>query len=750
MIVLLVLVLGIFFALLWDLLFGLEIMIFPGVLILVVGWALGRRLQRLTWLLGFLSMAAYLFLNWLMVHPSDYVGMQYPQILGVLIFIMYFTIPSLSMVVAALLITESFDANADSHWKRFLNIGLAIVIVFGLTYTIFWGSIWDSTSDGLFGAFVLQPASLVAVGAGMIMALNLRGSQRFVGLAFLILVPIILYQSFDGGWRVSYQEVTENRSAHIADALENFHSREGYYPQSLDGLTPRDLLFIQQPVILAGEKWCYEGGENYYRLSAFYREFFSAPVSLRVYESAGDVPSSPPICEERLAEMKKKYYSPMEDPNAMRPPIPTPLPDIEVGLPKTEILPLLNGRVALPGSWSADGRYFWFGTQSNGFELHFVIGETGDVCTADANFANASDIRDNFTWLPGGRLLYIESSGEMMALTPCEFGSEQLEAHLPDTFKRIMASSKESGSILLESQNSYWILGGHSLELLRIPDVSPNPYELHWDTSVWLANGEQLIIGRLNGRKDSNGGATLFLIDGTTGDVQNSLDLDGEFGQGAPWMEALTEEKVLYNAQREWLMADFGTQPVSITNVLKDIFGLDVKFPDEISTSGSYLDSDGSGYYITVRLNHPHNQSTYLYYSKTEQVHVYDHEYHTLLLFPDGYSIDMQKLENVPTYQDQYDIVMVRDPETVYPQLTFTGHTPREYPRLSIQYLPKSSELAVGSAHGVSLVSLSTGEMLSYWTLTGDGYSPRITASPDGSVLIASKDGGGLYYIPLP
>ena len=54
-------------------------------------------------------------------------------------------------------------------------------------------------------------------------------------------------------------------------------------------------------------------------------------------------------------------------------------------------------------------------------------------------------------------------------------------------------------------------------------------------------------------------------------------------------------------------MADFGTRPVSITNVLKDIFGLDVKFPDEISASGSYLNSDGDRYYIAVRLNHPHN-----------------------------------------------------------------------------------------------------------------------------------------------
>jgi hypothetical protein len=93
---------------------------------------------------------------------------------------------------------------------------------------------------------------------------------------------------------------------------------------------------------------------------------------------------------------------------------------------------------------------------------------------------------------------------------------------------------------------------------------------------------------------------------------------------------------------------------------------------------------------------------------------------------------------------------MVDDPETVHPRLTITGHTPREYPHLYVKYLPKRAQLAVASAHGVSLVSLSDGEMLAYWSLVGDGYSPWIVPSPDGSALIASKDVGGLYYIPLP
>jgi hypothetical protein len=148
-------------------------------------------------------------MNWFMTHPPDYPGAPYPQALGALIFIVYFITPSLSMVTAALLINENVRADAGSWWKRLPRSGLAIVLVLGLAYTIYCGSIWDSTSDGLFSVFAMQPTSLVAIGVGMIMTLALRGRQRLAGMAFLIFVPMPLYQSFEGGWRVSYQEITE-------------------------------------------------------------------------------------------------------------------------------------------------------------------------------------------------------------------------------------------------------------------------------------------------------------------------------------------------------------------------------------------------------------------------------------------------------------------------------------------------------------------------------------------------------------
>jgi len=150
--------------------------------------------------------------------------------------------------------------------------------------------------------------------------------------------------------------------------------------------------------------------------------------------------------------------------------------------------------------------------------------------------------------------------------------------------------------VLLRSQNGYWILDGDTLRVRQIPDVTPNPYDLHWDRFAWLAGGESLVIARLNGRSGSNEGTTLHLIDGSSGEVESSLSLPGDYGQSAPWVEGLTGREVLVHGPGELLVLDFGAEPVEVTSVLGDIFGLDVEYPDEMSASGSRVKNDGSGY----------------------------------------------------------------------------------------------------------------------------------------------------------
>jgi hypothetical protein len=697
-------------------------LILPGVLILAIGWSLGRRYGWLAISLSLLCLVVLGMFHYLMFHPPDYTAGPPPLAIRVIYLFGFNVWPSLAIVLAGVLIAASLQPSSlrmEHVWPFHSRIGrlitgsLASVLILYLAYIIFWGSVWDQTSDGIFGVFISHQTALIAVGTGMIIALALRGAQRLAGIFFILILPVLFYQSFEAGWDVSYHEITEARAERIARALEVYRDREGQYPESLKALTPRDLLYIQQPMILAGEEWCYEGGQDTYRLAAFYREHFSAPVSLRVYRMAGEPPPGPLPCEERLAAMTERYNYDwmMGDSSAMQPPVPTLLPEVDVGRPKTVVQPLLEGAAALPGSWSPDSLYFLFGTQGADLTLHFLHGSTGEICSVPGRFSRAELLHEHHAWLPYGRLLLVDPTGGMVVLTPCTPYVDVLMGPSADTIFQIRAYAPENGRVLLQSRGAYQILDGRTLEVRPIPGVTPVPYDVHWDTAAWLPGGERLVVARLNGRSGSGEGTTLYMIDGVSGEVQKSFLLQGDYGQSAPWVEALTGQEVLVHGSDELLVLDFGAEPVEVTDVLGDIFGLDVKYPDEMSASGSHTKEDGSGYNLVARLNHPRNQATYLYDSTTQRVYVYDHEHHTLVLFPDGYRMEMARQEDVLSYRDEYDIVMADRPEAVQPRLRLDGHTPREYPHLSFAYLPQTSQLAVASAHGVSLVSLEDGEM---------------------------------------
>ena len=59
----------------------------------------------------------------------------------------------------------------------------------------------------------------------------------------------------------------------------------------------------------------------------------------------------------------------------------------------------------------------------------------------------------------------------------------KLEAILPGT----------ACVFLLKNDSAYWILDGNTFSAMPIPEVTPNPYELHWDRFAWLPGGEIFI-----------------------------------------------------------------------------------------------------------------------------------------------------------------------------------------------------------------------------------------------------------------
>jgi hypothetical protein len=315
-------------------------------------------------------------------------------------------------------------------------------------------------------------------------------------------------------------------------------------------------------------------------------------------------------------------------------------------------------------------------------------------------------------------------------------------------FQMILAVDPISGNLLLKAGDRFWIFDGAALALMRIEAVKPNPYDLHRDNASWLPGDKRLAISRLNGR-DSSEGSTLYILDGQNGKVQLSLPRAYAYDQNAPRVEWLAENELLLDGGGMLAILNLSANPIQEKNVMQDLFGLDLAYPDEISTMASVIDRKGGGYYLAVRANHPRNQSLYLYTSATGQVQVFEHQTNSLLFFPDGQIVDLPKLENVPTYHDEFDLVWVGKLDSSEQHMVVTGHTPRSYPTLFVGPAPRSGRLYFNSLQGVSLVTVPEGDMLVFWDLGGGtAYITGPENAAGAQRFVAVVDGVGLYIIP--
>jgi hypothetical protein len=297
---------------------GVGYFVLPGVLLLVVVWGIGLRSRRAALLLCAAAALGLAFVHrslWNQVPPLPLVDqIRLPLAAS------FYLIPALLVSLPAALIISVLRPPAgepEGQGRRFtrreaLLLALALLLPLLPAYVIYWGAIWDQTDDGIFAVVVVQAASVFAIGAGLALLLTLRGGYRLLGLVYMWLIPAVAWQAMALGMQTSHHTITEERAAHIAEALAQYQGREGHYPVALAELAPGDLLFIPQPLLLPGETWCYQAAGDAYRLEAFYREFFSGPVSLRTYQSVGAAPAT--ACADRLAAVQERFFAPLDNP----------------------------------------------------------------------------------------------------------------------------------------------------------------------------------------------------------------------------------------------------------------------------------------------------------------------------------------------------------------------------------------------------------------------------------------------------
>ncbi|MGD1994520.1 MAG: hypothetical protein PVI59_15100 [Anaerolineae bacterium] len=222
-------------------------------------------------------------------------------------------IPSAALVVLAWLVYQSLIPTQFNHSQR--NSALRIALILGLSalllpktlHTLYWITVWDTTYDSLGYLWLLVPV-LSMLFSAVALAAALPGWKKLVSLLYLLLVPALIFAVSSRAQRVDFRQLTEARAERVARAIEAYKGREGRYPQDLSQLTPRYALWIPGPILNYGQNWCYEGGEDYYRLGAIYREHWSDPgLSGRAYAFQGTVPDTHGICEEEIAAIQERY-----------------------------------------------------------------------------------------------------------------------------------------------------------------------------------------------------------------------------------------------------------------------------------------------------------------------------------------------------------------------------------------------------------------------------------------------------------
>jgi hypothetical protein len=294
----------------------------------IAGWEFATRPviklaqtnARLCMVAGLLCLAGLLVPTSLLVdHP-----LSLPQPFGTLFDIALFILPSLGLIVFDLLIqtgivslVERQDAGGDESAQRparpgpatkggWFAIVLGLLLLARILYNLYWINVWDHTVDSIEFLWMILPL-LTALFAALLLIEPLAQKARLVGPLYLLFVPALLIATYISAGQVDYRQLTADRAARIDQAIQAYHARQGVYPKNLGQLTPLYILAIPGPVIINGAGWCYDGGDEYYRLGAVFRGNWWDPVITgRVYETQGIVPDLPPLCEREIVEFKNR------------------------------------------------------------------------------------------------------------------------------------------------------------------------------------------------------------------------------------------------------------------------------------------------------------------------------------------------------------------------------------------------------------------------------------------------------------
>jgi hypothetical protein len=233
--------------------------------------------------------------------------------------------PSVALLITALLLYSGLNAYREWQHASVVEDGrsqeqrkragraAAVVFVVGALllaktlHHLYWFTVWDNTYDSIGYLLLLVPV-LAALLSGVTLSITLSGRTKLAGFLYSLLIPALMIAVSARAQRVDFRQLTEERAGRASQAIETYYAREGSYPQDLRELIPWYVLSLPGPVIIYGQDWCYDGGDDYYRLGYVYREHWSDPrLTGRIYKTIGETPDLHRICDEEIAALRKRY-----------------------------------------------------------------------------------------------------------------------------------------------------------------------------------------------------------------------------------------------------------------------------------------------------------------------------------------------------------------------------------------------------------------------------------------------------------
>lgn len=183
-----------------------------------------------------------------------------------------------------------------------LALPAAIAAAAGLLY-----SALARCADRLLGRAPPVVLGLAVLFSSLMLLGFLAGKTFLPGLAYLLLIPALVVVA-DRAQRVDFRQLTAARAAQVLRAIEDYQAQAGRYPRELSQLTPRYALTRSGPLVIYGQGWCYQGGDDYYRLGYLDREHWSSPILFGwVFSARGQAPLKVDVCQAALEAYRAEH-----------------------------------------------------------------------------------------------------------------------------------------------------------------------------------------------------------------------------------------------------------------------------------------------------------------------------------------------------------------------------------------------------------------------------------------------------------